>query len=324
MSTSTVWTEDKLTILKNKFKDVSLRQLSYELGISYNNVRNKAKQLGLDTGRTFKVVKWTEAEDNIVKKHFEFAPKDYLTNLLTGRTWQSILNRGYKNFGLSRLSQDKVSLDYMFFDSWNPNSAYMIGFILADGYVHKGNDQNVLQIEVAPYDRDILDKFSNVIDFKGKLYERSSGVKFQTHNLRIINKLIEYGIPSIDKSHAAKYLNVPSDVERHFIRGLIDGDGWSRIDSDGNYNLGLCGTYDIVSSVKDNLLYNCDNNKVRQQGPNCYRFNIKGQKAVLIAEWLYDDADLFLDRKFEAYKEALRHLILRRRGNSARTRGETQ
>lgn len=324
MSTSTVWTEDKLLVLRNKFKDVSLKQLSYELGISYNNVRNKAKQLDLDTGRTFKVVKWTKNEDNIIKKHFEFAPKDYLMDLLTGRTWQSILNRGYKNFGLSRLSQDKISLDYTFFDELNPNSTYMLGFVLADGYIHKGIDQNVLQIEVAPYDRDVLDKFSRAINFKGRLYERNSGVKFQTHNLRIIDKLAEHGIPLADKSHTAKYINVPNEVKRHFIRGLIDGDGWSRIDADGNYNLGLCGTYDLVSSVKDNLLYDCDDNKIRQQGPNCYRFNIKGQKAVLIAKWLYDDAKLFLDRKFEAYQEASRRPILRRRGNSARTRGETQ
>lgn len=317
------WTLEKTNFLQQQCNNMSLKEIAHHIDISYNVVREKAKQLNLPV-RTFKRNDYSAQELQIVKEHFEWAPKQFIMDLLPNRDWRSILSKGY-HMNLHRMSQDKISLNYRFFNEWTEQSAYVFGFILADGYIHKGQDQNVLQIEVAPHDSDVIEKIATALEFKGKLYKRNAGVKFQTHNLMIINDLASKGIPLKDKSHTAIWPSgIPEKFERHVIRGLIDGDGWSRIDADGNYNLGMCGTYELVSAVKDKLNYDCSDNKVRLQGPGCYRFNIKGYKAIKIAEWVYGNCDLYLQRKYDVYQEASQKTFLRLRRDLKRTRGETQ
>lgn len=318
-----LWTSQKVAFLQQHYNDMSLKAIAQQIDMSYNAVREKAKQLGLAV-RSFQRNDYSLQELQVITEHFEWAPKQFIMERLPGREWNSIIRRGHRE-GLHRLSQDKISLNYRFFNEWNEQSAYIFGFILADGYIHIGDDQNVLQIEVAPHDRDVIDKIADALEFKGKIYERLTGVKFQTHNLMIINDLIQKGIPVYDKSHTAVWPdNIPEKFERHVIRGLIDGDGWSRIDLDGNYNLGMCGTYDLVSAVKEKLNYDCTDNKIRLQGPGCYRFNIKGYKAVKIAEWIYDNSTIYLQRKYDAYQQAKQKSFLRLRGDLKRTRSETQ
>lgn len=317
------WTDQEIADLTLQSKDTSLKQIAMSLGKSYSTVLNKAKSLGLQVN-SFKRNDYTQEETQVIIKHFEWAPKQFIEDLLPNRQWSSIIRYGHR-LGLRRLSQDKISLKYDFFSDWTEKSAYIFGFILADGYIHKGADQNVLQIEVASHDQDILYKIAQALDFKGKLYIRPKSIKFQTHNIKIIDDLHSKGIPLFDKSHTAKWPdNIPDDMVRHVIRGLVDGDGWSRIDSDGSYNFGICGTYELVSAVKDHLYYDCSNNKIRQQGPGCYRFNIKGEKGIKLAQWLYEDSTIYLDRKFNIYKEVSEREFPRRRSNPARTRSETQ
>lgn len=296
---------------------MSIKDFSNYFNVEYGKVVDKIHKMGLNSKKARHVI-WTQDEDALLRLHFEYAPKDYLLNLFPNRSWAGIVQRGLKTLKLNRLSQDKTYINYLFFDTWNESSSYVHGFILADGHIHLGND-NYLQIEVNGESLDVLERICHSMDYHGKIYHLKSRdtYKFQDKNVHLIEQLANSGIALNDKSHSAKYPIgiIPKKYLRDHIRGIIDGDGWSYIDGNGIYNLGLCGTEDVVSNVKNLLIEDCSMNSVQHYEKNCWRFNIKGKKALRIAAWLYDEAEIYLEKKYNAYKYAYNDYILRHSGN---------
>lgn len=293
------WTKEEEQFLIDNLGTKSYDELSVIFNVDKLKIIDKVHKIGLN-GKAAKGIYWSEEEDNVLKEHFAYAPKDYIMNLLPKRTWATIFVRGNKHLGLTRLSQDKISVNYNFFSEWNEKVAYIFGFILADGHIINKNGVHALQIEQSLKDKDILFKIKEALDFKGEVHVNKTA-KLQINNVKIINDLIEKGMPVEDKSHNAIFPeDLPKEFYRDFIRGVIDGDGWSTINKDG-YSLGLCGNYDLISKVKDNLIEDCSNNSIRKDATYCWRFNIKGKKAKRIASWLYKDAQIFLERKYNNF-----------------------
>lgn len=56
--------------------------------------------------------------------------------------------------------------------------------------------------------------------------------------------------------------------------------------------------------IKELFPEKLDNIKISKSSNNCWRFNIEKQKAFNIAKWLYEDATIYLERKFQAYNNA--------------------
>lgn len=135
------------------------------------------------------------------------------------------------------------------FDTITEESAYWIGFILADGNVyHPKKRSKQLNIGLAERDWEHLEKFKKFIGSNKQLYYNKGGVFISFYSNRIVEKLAEYGIVP-RKSKIAK---VPESLKnnKHFWRGLVDGDGWVSTREDGSTILGLCGTPDIVLGFK--------------------------------------------------------------------------
>ena len=317
------WSLEEENLIRKLIFTTSAKDMSNIFHVSYEKMIDKIHKMKLNCNKS-RGIFWNDLEDEILREHFNYAPKNYLMTLLPNRTWNSILQRGIKFHKLSRLTKDRIFVNYKFFDEWNNINSYVVGFILADGHLIDKKESHSLQIEVAIKDIDILQKIKSALQFQGDLYITGNSAKLQCNNVNIVKQLKNKGVPSVNKSYVAKFPdNLPSIFQKPFIRGLIDGDGWSRIEKyDNVYNVGLCGTYELVSEVKKLLPVNCENNQIRQQGKNCWRFNIKGKKALQIASWLYDDAEIYLERKRNAYFEFLN--FLRRNRNVARTQLENQ
>lgn len=305
------WSKEEETFLINNIAKYTPKELASHFNVSYNKIIDKIHKMRLNSKKARNII-WTEEDDLLLAQHFPYAPKDYLMNLFPSRTWQSILQRGIRTLKLNRLSQDKIFVNYKFFDAWSEESAYIHGFILADGHLHLG-DNNFLQVELAADSKDILDKIAKALDFRGKIYwlKARNTYKLQIRNTYLISSLAKLGIPLHNKTFNSTF---PGEIipEKHLkdnIRGLIDGDGWSYIDGKGVYNLGLCGTKDIVTSVKEHLIEDCSDIDVRQYEKNCWRFNLKGKRAIRIASWLYDHSHIYLDRKYFNYVKAKSKLL---------------
>lgn len=156
-----------------------------------------------------------------------------------------------------RKTQDKYSVNYHAFSKWNEFTAYVLGFTMADGYLKRNYGQrreNSWQFELAEYDRDILDKIVINLNYEGKVrISKRHTAKLAISNVKLIDDLIQKGIPVIDKTKNAFFSpNIPVEFINDFIRGLFDGDGFIYKDN-GILTFQLLGTKKLLSKIKDVL-----------------------------------------------------------------------
>lgn len=90
----------------------------------------------------------------------------------------------------------------------------------------------------------------------------------------------------------------------HFIRGYYDGDGGVYVTYKKRRGalFRICGTLDLLNVIKDILKEETNANSNVHQVGNIYRINSAGSVQVeRILDWLYKDATIWLDRKYNEY-----------------------
>ncbi|MHB8153596.1 MAG: hypothetical protein ACYDG3_11130, partial [Bacillati bacterium] len=153
-------------------------------------------------------------------------------------------------------------------------------------------------------ERKILNKKNN----KEYIYVQDAYAITITSN-KLCNDLIKYGVTP-RKSLTLRHYDVRLDLQRHYYRGLIDGDGhisvykkWKYFDIyNYGFAIGLSGAYDIVSSFQQFLVNNLGNKykdmKISKNG-SIYRIQYtggehKGEIVLPIIKLLYDDSNVYL------------------------------
>lgn len=280
------------------------------LGCSRHQLQDRLRFLKTTT-RDLRNEPWTEQEVQVIKEHFCNAPKDYILCLLPNRCWNQIYSYGKSVLHLSRKSKDITYLNYKFFDRWTEQSAYILGLVMADGYVHLADSnchRNILSICLHKRDEDVIRKIVTALSFEGKVINHKDTVILQISNRHLIEQIVLKGVPIENKSYCAKFPDtIPEPFIRHFIRGLIDGDGWLQyklFQGTLAFNIGICGTYDIVKGVKERLFPDCSDIQLVKNTDVNFKINIRGKRAFKVASWLYQDATIWLDRKYNTYVQA--------------------
>lgn len=302
-----VWTSEEEKFIKDNLADMDLKVMCEKLNVRYVQLTHKIHRLGLSK-KSASGENWTKEDDDLLAKHFKYAPKNYLMKLFPNRTWPAILQRGLKTLKLNRESQDRYSIDYNFFSKWTPESAYIFGFIAADGYVfyEDGIDnKNGLQFELAGYDMDILKKIKKILKYEGPiLYSKRDTVKLQINNKKIVKDLIDKGMPSDNKTFDIKYpKTLPDNLVNHFIRGVFDGDG-SVIVKKHSLSWQLLGTESLLKTIKSKLPIDTSNIHIQDRnkhGVNVFALQISNKNSIDLFNWMYEDATIYLGRKYKKY-----------------------
>lgn len=186
------------------------------------------------------------------------------------------------------------------FNEINEESAYWIGFILSDGNIYKGNkDSNSINFGLKESDWEHLEKLKKFFGCTKPLYYNNKSVFISFYSKKIQDKLAEFGIIP-RKSKIAK---VPEILKNnsHFWRGMVDGDGWVTT-SNGYPCIGLCGTFNIVNNFNNFVKMN---NKIchPKKENNFYSVQYTGKRAYEIATLLYEESNIYLNRKAHMYAE---------------------
>lgn len=216
----------------------------------------------------------------------------------------------------------KYSVDEAFFKCIDSESkAYALGFLLTDGHVHK----NGKRIYFKSTDFDVLEKLKDSLRYTGPLLLANKEVRnwkecrvLQINRKSMVKDLSNIGIFN-NKNETAPWLNLDHDLQRHFIRGLIDGDGsFGRIEGRGlgvssvffrfttcskNLNEGLKSYLESVGFpvrfyIHSALKYN-SNFKYKDQ---CI-LHATGKWAMGILSLAYGNASIFMNRKMNSYQE---------------------
>lgn len=238
---------------------------------------------------------------------------------------RSALSKRLKALGYEVINhQNKVKFDNTIFDCIDTEEkAYWLGFIFADGYVSSTNNEFEISLKADDYHH--LEKFNdfmkctvtNKVKINNAICDeaiykrcrwsiRDSHLKESLMKLGCVpNKSLILTFPSLD---IFKYPKLVKD----FIRGYWDGDG-SLSWSDKNHTkpcLSILGTEDFLTGVKQNLPLKFDykltlaDYRTSNMITKC--FNVVGENGYELAKYLYENATIYLDRKYERYLQYCR------------------
>ena len=256
--------------------------------------------------------KWKEEEISFIKNNYNNYSNVELGEMLN-RTPNSIQMK-IKRLGLKR--DDQYTYNISFFHNINTEEkAYWLGFIYADGYTQynpqKRNSELGIELQIG--DIKHLKKFNKAINgnveikIKDRYDARSD--KMHTHCIirlykkQIVEDLINMGVVP-NKSHVITFPKLQKNLIMPFIRGFFDGDGCLRLNTKRNCHSFdfACASIDFVNSLRTILydMYNI-NSYICKDG-NIYRLYIRGlTNAYLFGALLYDNATIYLDRKYQKF-----------------------
>jgi hypothetical protein len=191
------------------------------------------------------------------------------------------------------------------FDTLTQESAYWIGNLMADGYIHVGKVGNPrIALTLAMEDRDQLVKFRRFLNCSNEIQTkicRTNGKEFIQYTVRfsskrIANALISFGVTA-RKSLTARVIGLENN--RHFWRGVIDGDGYFKnkdgIDGD---RIVVVGSYNLMSQFAWFIKHKIPGSEVKiKQDKNIHRLFVYGYTARKLSELLYANCSVALDRK---------------------------
>lgn len=277
-------------------------------------------------------VKFEHTYSNITNREKEEIVKMYIQDGLSTtqigeklKIYHKLISDVLSENKIERIGNNKrkYSLNEHYFDDINtPNKAYILGFFYADGCNIMNKSTVAMSLEEK--DKEILEKIRLEIDSERKLefIEQSKRkdknnnyhykdmwrlLLFSSHMCRTLNDLGMMPNKSL-KLKFPEWLN--KNLYSHFIRGYFDGDGSLSLyqKTNGKYQvlLTLTSTNDFcqecLNILRDELNVGGGIYDASSHNGITKVLSFSGFVQVnKILEWMYEDADLYMKRKYDNY-----------------------
>ena len=274
--------------------------------------------------KNYKKYLFTEEQKELICNLY----KEYGSTVKVGKMFSvghKVIAKVLEEFGIARTaaSKRKYALNEHYFDEIDtPNKAYIFGFLMADGCNNKS--KCTISMSLEERDREILEKirmeigserplefldYTNKHDFGYTYKNQYRLLMFSTHMCKTLE---QHGMVP-NKSLIVELPILPSNLVRHFIRGLFDGDGsvyrgkYKRKNS-YQHTLTITSTLSmcekLVEIVEQEVKINCHIYDASNHNGITKVFNISGKNQIKkFMDWMYQDTDLFLQRKYNRYLE---------------------
>lgn len=233
----------------------------------------------------------------------------------TGYVYTILKLGGVPSRSLSEANR-KYSLDQSVFSNITEESSYWIGFLLADGCLglQGGGAVKIIQVALKHSDKGHLEKLRVFLGTDHPIYEHwgicnnkpYQSARLTINSKRIFDDLVYYGLKprkSLDRNIKIKGL----ENDRHFWRGMVDGDGSIGIYKYGKYkypSFGLCaGSQKLLRQFLDFLPFTMIKNVHPHK--NIFRVEYAGSNAKKVISYLYSDCSIYLDRKMNIAQEVM-------------------
>lgn len=202
-------------------------------------------------------------------------------------------------------NQRKYKINDNYFSIINSDSAYLLGFLAADGSVQKDGS---IKIGLSSIDKDFLEKIKTSLDSNYPIrdYQTRDGYnvsEFIFRSEKIKQTLAQYGIVNRKTYTFSFPIQLPENYWIDFIRGYFDGDGTFCLS--GSYaRASLCGyNMNFLQTVIDILYnkYNIPKVKIQKDSRgNVYYFQYSQDSAKKLYTIFYSNKpNLYLDRKYQ-------------------------
>lgn len=250
---------------------------------------------------------------------------------------RSTIERYCKVWGVKTIPKINYTCDDNIFSGDNEKSFYLAGFIAADGSINqnKCDEPNYLSINLSRKDEQYLSRVKELLQFTGPIkysikkmseinenWNDAEQCKIDIYSKQIIVDLSRFGIgPRKSLVYKMPEWLINHPLILHFVRGYNDGDGsfyytdekWFAKKSNTTkyfrkFHCSIRGTEEFLLQVRDiinNSLRNKSNAIPRLNG-GIYQLHFSGTPLTSnIAKCIYENANIFMDRKYDVVKELL-------------------
>jgi len=296
-----LWTEDDEAFLRENYLELGAEECARRLGRSKASVHGKIRKIGGGRPSIGPKVEWTEQELDFLRDNYHQLTWEEMVEQL-GRTEQAIQVRA------SMLGLQRYVDPYTFFETWTEQSAYVVGFFAADGWVSKRGPESI-RIGFGQKDADVLYSIRDAVGVGDVYAKRNRMHRYYIQSTRTYERLCEiFGMDVCKKSHTIRWPDIPDAYVRHFLRGAVDGDGsWFKRSQDGLFEFSYTtSSKAFVDALVETVFLltgihlNASLNKISVWHARCV-----GIKAVCLADWLYRDATIALKRKSDIAHEMM-------------------
>ena len=300
--------DDKIEILKLYKQGNKCKDIGDMFGVSKVRISQIAREFGYS--RQSKTLQYTKEDVSVMYDMYlsghnvEFISEQY------GFNRASVYNLFAKyGFALDDDRYRKYAVDDSYFDAIDTNNkAYLLGFLWADG--HNNTEKGIVTMTLQERDKHILEDISFDMQNERPLYcvkdsreNVQNCYRMYVTSRQISNMLLEYGMYK-NKTYILEWPTMLNDnLVSHFLRGFTDGDGHI-----GKRELSWVGTAMMLEKIQQLLLtkFNITSKLCNTQTDVIKRLRIsKKQDIKIILNWLYQNADFKLHRKFLKYQEII-------------------
>lgn len=190
--------------------------------------------------------------------------------------------------------------------------AYILGILLADGHINNSG------ITFVSKDLELLENIKRTMSSDHPIYKKSNrmGVWYVLciNRRKLAVDLLNFlNMSGGKKADRLKYPQLPSELDRHFIRGFLDGDGMVVSSSPCIKFFSLSKDFlrELDNKIRENFKIHRPN-KICKIKANCYSLAYQKGRAMRLGEWLYKNASIYLKRKKEKWEEMLSFWSIKR------------
>lgn len=300
------WSKKEVALLKEVYPQMWVKDIAKMFPRRNKaTIVAKARDLGLPSAKL-----WQPWKNKILSKNFAESTKEEFIKLFPRRSWAAILAQG-ERLGLKRkTNRPTLNVNEFYFRRWSPNMTYILGFIFADGNItkvtHNGYSDK-LGFGIHQKDIDILQKIKQELSAEQALSISGDYVHLSIFSQVIVDDLKKLGITyrKSFRKNRGRIPNIPWKYTRHFIRGIVDGDGSISLNKRGRPTLSVCGKREIITFIRNHFLSKFNlYSKISQAKYNGKPYNLfyiayRCNSAKALINYLYDNTNLYLERKFK-------------------------
>ena len=192
--------------------------------------------------------------------------------------------------------------------------AYWLGFLFADGCIKNNGNSYSVCLQLAEKDKNTIAKFKKSITSEHpivKYYDKRVDKNYYgiyVSNFKFAENLMSVGcLPRKTFDAIFPFDKIAEDLIRHFIRGYFDGDGCvTRSSNKYKYPIAnLCLSKKSGEQLQKYVLENFNITSYLGKSRSIHCLNFSTQQALAFLRWIYNDSNIYMERKYKRFLRAL-------------------
>ena len=185
-----------------------------------------------------------------------------------------------------------------FFDTWNYDSSYLLGFLTADG----SSDGQTIFLDLSEKDIEVIEFVKNCLCPKKPIEKRksSNSIRIRVHSKHLCRKLEPLGVFPRKTGHEF-VPNIPDKFFPLYLRGVFDGDGWVCT----RRNSIECGivsaSRNFLSTLRAKVGFIGQITPKEKKNIKIYQWNLYSKHTELFRNIIYKDPGFSLRRKRDIF-----------------------